>query len=177
MLRLARLRGAGLLRAGSFNPRNDGPLIHGELSATGRGRTRAGSATTSAVGEAATGTGGGAAVLGTGAGSSDAPHMPQKRFPSEFSLPHRGQRTNLSSTYSLRYLTGSMQGGCDSVWDISASSTVLCIFCDKPFQTLRPQRYTAEVAWESWALLAMRTAAFYEQNLTLNVCGHRLEVL
>src|ERR1700741_2930646 len=97
MLRLARLRGAGLPGAGLLNPRNDGPLIEGELSTTGRGRPWAGSATTSAVGEAETGTGGASDALGRGAESSDAPHMPQKRFPSEFSLPHRGQRTDISS--------------------------------------------------------------------------------
>ncbi len=32
-------------------------------------------------------------VTGTGAGSSVAPHIPQKRFGPGFSLPQRGQRT------------------------------------------------------------------------------------
>jgi len=35
----------------------------------------------------------GAEATGADAGSSVAPHMPQKRLVSEFSLPQRGQRT------------------------------------------------------------------------------------
>src|SRR6266436_2936272 len=94
MFRLARLRGAVLPGAGSLKPRKDGPLIEDGLSTTGRGEPRAGSATASvAVGEAATETGWASAGFGAGDDNSDAPHMPQKRFWSRFSLPQRGQRT------------------------------------------------------------------------------------
>jgi hypothetical protein len=97
MLKLARLRGALLLGAGSFKPRKDGPLMEDEdeLSPTERGDSLAGSATTPvALGEAATETGWGSAGFGAGDANSDAPHMPQKRFCSEFSLPQRLQRKN-----------------------------------------------------------------------------------
>jgi hypothetical protein len=47
-----------------------------------------------AVGVAATETGWGSAGLAAGVANSDAPHMPQKRFCSEFSLPQRLQRKN-----------------------------------------------------------------------------------
>lgn len=53
---------------------------------------------------------GGAGAATDGGGSNDAPHIPQKRFPSEFSLPQREQRTTKVLMYSLRYLGGSMQG-------------------------------------------------------------------
>ena len=95
MLRLARLRGALLPAAGSFKPRKDGPLIEDGRSTVERVESLAGSATASvAVGEAATETGCGSTGLGAGDDNSDAPHMPQKRFPSEFSLPQRAQRTD-----------------------------------------------------------------------------------
>jgi hypothetical protein len=111
MLKLARLRGTDLLDTGSLKPRKDGPLIEDGLSTTERGESCDGPATTWAVlGAAATGTGWDSADLGAEAANSDAPHMPQKRFCSEFSFPQRAQRTNLSLPYSLRYLTGSMQG-------------------------------------------------------------------
>lgn len=91
MLKLARLRGAFLLGEGSFKPRNDGPLIEDEPSPTERG----GSCTLAAVGAAAaTETGWGSAGFGAGDANSDAPHMPQKRFSSEFSLPQRLHRKN-----------------------------------------------------------------------------------
>jgi len=52
---------------------------------------------TVAFGETAAGifdeTTAGAAVTATGTGVSFAPHIPQKRFSSEFSLPQRRQRT------------------------------------------------------------------------------------
>jgi hypothetical protein len=53
----------------------------------------------------------GTAATGTASASSFAPHMPQKRFASEFSLPQRAQRNRslLISTYSLRYLEHSLQ--------------------------------------------------------------------
>jgi hypothetical protein len=48
----------------------------------------------------------GAEVTAAGAGNNFAPHIPQKRFSSEFSLPQRGQRTHPPEMYlySLRYL-------------------------------------------------------------------------
>jgi hypothetical protein len=120
MLRLARLR-ADLLGAGSFNPRNEGPLMDGAGSETAvverRGSGAAGGAealsATDGAG-AATDTGCGEAEVGAGVDSSDAPHMPQKRFWSRFSLPQRGQRKESLLIYSLRYLTGSMQR--ETVW-------------------------------------------------------------
>ncbi len=49
-------------------------------------------------------------ATGPGGGNSEPPHMPQKRFSSEFSLPQRGQRTGPPRfSYSLRYPGGSMQ--------------------------------------------------------------------
>ena len=121
---------------GSFNPRNDGPLITawssvigalvigavgtGALLTTGGGAGGAaagetgrekinGAVTEEVVGADGEGdAGAGAAVdavgaVGTGtarfgvvgcAGSSVAPHMPQKRFVAGFSLPQRWQRTH-----------------------------------------------------------------------------------
>ncbi len=38
----------------------------------------------------------GAEAAVDGGGSNEAPHIPQKRFPSEFSFPQREQRTALS---------------------------------------------------------------------------------
>jgi hypothetical protein len=61
-----------------------------EPSATERG----GSCTLVAVGAAATETGWGSPGFGADVANSDAPHMPQKRFSSEFSLPQRLQRKN-----------------------------------------------------------------------------------
>src|SRR5580704_14198222 len=107
MLRLVRLRGAG-----SFNPKNEGPLMIGCSSVTGaaaRGAVvfcgaeggdaggggaggemaDAGRAGTTAVAAASVD-----AVPACGAGNSVAPHMPQKRFVPGFSFPQRGQRTN-----------------------------------------------------------------------------------
>jgi len=95
MLRLARLRGAFLLGAGSFKPRKDGPLIEDGLSTAERVESWAGSAIASvAVGDAATETGCASTGPGAGDDNSDAPHMPQKRFWSGFSLPQRAQRTD-----------------------------------------------------------------------------------
>jgi methylmalonyl-CoA mutase N-terminal domain/subunit len=53
----------------------------------------------------------GAGGTGTVSVNSFAPHMPQKRFASEFSLPQRAQRNRslLISIDSLRYLAGSLQ--------------------------------------------------------------------
>jgi len=127
MLRLPRFRGAG-----SFNPRNDGPLITGRSSETGAAAraavvfcgTEAGAVGTGIaevgiaevdVTEADVGELGlavlrvGAAVTASCAGNSVAPHMPQKRFVPGFSLPHRTQRTHPPRLYSLRYLGRSMQ--------------------------------------------------------------------
>jgi hypothetical protein len=47
-----------------------------------------------AAGVAVTETGWGSAGFAAGVANSDAPHMPQKRFCSEFSLPQRLQRKN-----------------------------------------------------------------------------------
>jgi hypothetical protein len=119
LLNFAALRGPG-----SFNPRNDGPLITGgalsEVSDTsvaardGIGfsgaradRAAEGSdvedstAGPDATGDGMTDTGASdpvagarsVAETGAGAGNSEPPHIPQKRFESEFSLPQRGQRT------------------------------------------------------------------------------------
>jgi hypothetical protein len=69
--------------------------MEGELSPTERGDSLTGSATTwVVVGEAATETGWGSAGFAADDANSDAPHIPQKRFCSEFSLPQRLQRTN-----------------------------------------------------------------------------------
>jgi len=59
----------------------------------------------------------GAEVTAAGVGSNFVPHIPQKRFSSEFSLPQRGQRTYPPEIYlySLRYLGGSMQDGGNGV--------------------------------------------------------------
>lgn len=101
----------GRFCAGSFNPRNDGPLITGDSDAGAAARGPV------AVGEAGTvpaDTGppeppaveGRAAVTGAAAAvacSKLAPHIPQKRFVSGFSFPQRLQRT-IPPAYSLRYL-------------------------------------------------------------------------
>jgi hypothetical protein len=59
----------------------------------------------------------GAEVTAAGSGNNFAPHIPQKRFSSEFSFPQRGQRTHPPEVYlySLRYLEGSMQAVGDGV--------------------------------------------------------------
>jgi hypothetical protein len=59
----------------------------------------------------------GVEVTAAGVASNFAPHIPQKRFSSEFSLPQRGQRTHPPELYlySLRYLEGSMQAVGDEV--------------------------------------------------------------
>src|SRR5215467_10469842 len=112
MLRVARrpaLRGAGSLR-----PRKEGPLIECVSSATGvvvRGVSAGcglGGALVMGAGGAVRG-GVGWAGAAAGSANSDAPHIPQKRFCSEFSFPQRGQRNQSSPLYSLRYLTGSLQ--------------------------------------------------------------------
>jgi len=119
MLRVAPrpvLRGAGSLR-----PRKDGPLMDGASSATRvvvRGASTACVLGGALVGAGGTGRGGAGGVgAAAGSASSEAPHIPQKRFCSEFSFPQRGQRNESSPPYSLRYLTGSIQSGgdiCDS---------------------------------------------------------------
>lgn len=103
MLRLARVRRCG---ERSFSPRNDGPLIDGEGCAAGalRGASAVSGRDGSGAGEvgmAEAGVAGrcsGLAATG-GADSSAAPHMPQKRLPSGFSLPQREQRTHPPSLY------------------------------------------------------------------------------
>ena len=102
MLKLARVRRCG---ERSFRPRNDGPLIDGCGCGIGalRGASvvcgRDGSAAGTVVGGVA-GRCSGLAATG-GADSSAAPHMPQKRLPSGFSLPQREQRTYPPSLFSL----------------------------------------------------------------------------
>ena len=115
MLRLARLR-ADLLGPASLNPRNEGPLMDGDVCETAVVERRSSGAVVGAAAPsvakgagATTDTGCGGAEVATGVDSSDAPHIPQKRFWSRFSLPQRGQRTESLLIYSLRYLTGSMQ--------------------------------------------------------------------
>jgi hypothetical protein len=123
---------------GSLNPRNDGPLMVGGSCDTGaetRGgvevcaRVIAGAAVAGGADDRvavlcadveATATGAeaaGAELTAAGVASSLAPHIPQKRFSSEFSLPQRGQRTHPPEIYlySLRYLEGSMQAVGDGV--------------------------------------------------------------
>jgi hypothetical protein len=120
---------------GSLNPRNDGPLMEGGSCDTGAealggaavcGLVITGAAVEGRVGivEAdveATPTGAeapvGVEVTAAGVASNFAPHIPQKRFSSEFSLPQRGQRTRPPETYlySLRYLQGSVHAGGDGV--------------------------------------------------------------
>lgn len=96
MLKLARVRRCG---ERSFNPRNDGPLIDGVGCGCGAGVLRGASEACGLDGNEAGGDDAGRccelAATG-GADSSAAPHMPQKRFPSEFSLPQREQRTHPS---------------------------------------------------------------------------------
>src|SRR5437764_11700464 len=97
MLRLPRLRGAGA----SFRPRNEGPLMEGELSlaeAVLRGSSSAGGRVAVAVaGAEASGAGDTPSSSFAAAPGEDVsrvpPHMPQKRIPSGLSLPQRGQRT------------------------------------------------------------------------------------
>ena len=102
MLRLARFRACRGAEAESFNPRKDGPLIDaGDSETTVAERAGAGAdgvADVSGTGGfgAATDTAGGGLAMGAALAKSDAPHMPQKRFWSGFSLPQRGQRTNVS---------------------------------------------------------------------------------
>ena len=86
MLRLARLR-ADLLGPASLSPRNEGPLMDGDVCETavvgrrGSGAEVGAAAPSVAEGAgAATDTGCGGAEVVTGVDSSDAPHMPQKRF-------------------------------------------------------------------------------------------------
>jgi hypothetical protein len=101
MLKLARVRRCG---ERSFSPRNDGPLIDGEGCGAGALRGASAVCGRDGTGVGAEGAGGvaGAGVTGRcsglaatgGADSSAAPHMPQKRLPSGFSLPQREQRTH-----------------------------------------------------------------------------------
>lgn len=99
MLSRARLRGAERLGEGSFNPRNEGPLIEGRLSAGGSTRAGLVGSLRVAVNSAVvafgveTGTAACWAAGSAGPARSEAPHMPQKRFWPGFSLPQRGQRT------------------------------------------------------------------------------------
>lgn len=59
----------------------------------------------------------GVEATAAGVASNFAPHIPQKRFSSEFSFPQRGQRTHPPELYlySLRYLRGSMQHAANRV--------------------------------------------------------------
>src|SRR6201989_2875807 len=97
MLRLECLRAERVAAAGSFKPRNDGPLMEGgvcETVAERRGSCAgAGAASTAAVFDAETDTGCGGTAAWVGGDKSVAPHMPQKRLLSGFSLPQRWQRT------------------------------------------------------------------------------------
>ena len=108
MLKLPRVRRCG---DRSFSPRNDGPLIDGEGCGAGAlrgasavcGRDGSGAGAVGIFGADVAGRCSGLAATG-GADSSAAPHMPQKRLPSEFSLPQREQRTRtlrVSSFFSL----------------------------------------------------------------------------
>src|SRR5580704_1838880 len=125
MLRLPRRRFAG---GGSFNPRNDGPLIAGtseeigsrtssENGAPARLGVAIGVIAAGAEGVGGTcplgtakgraGTAGVSALTGGSACSSVAPHIPQKRLVAGLSLPQRGQRKRppvrwCRCTYSLR---------------------------------------------------------------------------
>ena len=95
MLKLARVRRCG---ERSFSPRNDGPLIEGEGGGAGalRGTSAVCGREAGAEGIFGAGVAGrcsGLAATG-GADRSAAPHMPQKRLPSGFSLPQREQRTH-----------------------------------------------------------------------------------
>jgi hypothetical protein len=96
------LKPALLRAAGSFSPKNDGPLMTGAASDTGaevRGCAEAEGAEEGGADDRV------AAPCATGsdAGNSVAPHMPQKRFVSVFSLPQRGQRTDPPALYSIAY--------------------------------------------------------------------------
>jgi TonB family protein len=123
MLRLPR-RGAdsASFGPGTFSPRNDGPLTTGPSS-------DAGFEVRAAVGFCGTGAeGAGEGIEGAPAARPAAgvfptagvavsrlpPHMPQKRFPFEFSFPQRAQRTSPPDFnpvfHSLRYLADSLHG-------------------------------------------------------------------
>ena len=106
MLRLERFCGGG-----SLSPRNDGPLMEAGRSAVAEGAGREavtfwtggagdGAGVDRAMGGDVTGICAAAAAVWTGAvtcvGRSVAPHMPQKRLDSGFSLPQRGQRKRSS---------------------------------------------------------------------------------
>ena len=96
MLRLPRRR-AG---AGSFKPRNDGPLITGLSSAAGAlGGAGAGGTEDGTGVDAVTTLRAGALVTALGVCKSVAPHMPQKRFVAGFSLPQRAQRKDPPQLY------------------------------------------------------------------------------
>ena len=136
MLKLPRRRVAFRTGAASgwLSPRNEGPLMTGAFSDNGaevRGAACGAVLCEAALcgftpldgGAGAEGTGArrgvgrfavlsaGTTATGTASVNSFAPHMPQKRFASEFSLPQRAQRNRslLSSIYSLRYLEHSLQ--------------------------------------------------------------------
>src|SRR5579864_8349069 len=114
MLKLPRWRGDG---AGSFSPRNDGPLITGESSeAARRGTAGVGASATVSSVCALRFVGGEDAGAWGAACPMVAPQKPQNRFVSGFSLPQRAQRTAASPStadiqlmYSLRYLLNSMR--------------------------------------------------------------------
>src|SRR5579859_2261327 len=113
---LPRLDGVGLVGAGSFSPKNEGPLIDVFASgATEAGALRTGSAELRAGGRSVPSAGvdptlTACGLLARGAGASRVvPHIPQKRLSSGFSFPQRGQRTGSPlRLYSLRYLSHSM---------------------------------------------------------------------
>lgn len=93
---------------GWFNPRKDGPEMGGtSVGMRDAGRAAACGAESArpsrAVSRGAEDTPGPTTGTGAGAGSSDAPHIPQKRLPSGFSFPQRPQRT-MTLAYSLRHL-------------------------------------------------------------------------
>jgi len=125
MLRLDRREREG--GGGSFNPRNEGPLIVGDSSRTRSGARgggafcgAAGAGSKEGSGEGEVGAGAGAALwvvpTGAGAGKSVAPHMPQKRFVPGFSLPQRGQRTFPLLSFSYIYIAYDILGvGCSAV--------------------------------------------------------------
>lgn len=105
ILKLPRVRRCG---ERSFSPKNDGPLIDGGGCGVGAlrgasavcGRDGAGAGADGTVVGGVTGRCGALAAI-EGADSSAAPHMPQKRLPSGFSLPQREQRTHPPSLFSL----------------------------------------------------------------------------
>lgn len=91
----------------------------------------------------------GTVAVASGGDTNLVPHIPQKRLSSEFSFPHRGQRTKSSSSYvySLRYLLDSMQEGASGCGE----------------NTLRIRRHSHKVSNQ-------------KQNLNLRVEGRRVEV-